>query len=267
MVDYINMYEEQTKRKAPANAAALTPLFDQLAAGKVLPPLGQQAVDLGLTAHSLNNASEDPELFSYYQWIMRHCFEHEKIDQLSAKLIGMAFTCANVFQTDIPQPLTLNPWQVPEMLAYPLKNRQAVIVENNGIFVLLHQRNPEWPLINQSGNDFNSTYITVVQRLEARGVQLTYLGDLDSKGIQIADTLYRKLKHTSIETFTAIQSTMNVTKWLSLKGKTDAKRTENLTIQTPQLKDQLDAIQVFGRFVEQEQLVKEYETLIAQWLK
>lgn len=266
MSPYRKAYEASTGLIAPKEAEQLDDLFQRIVRGDRLPPRGQQAVDAGLTAHSLNDRRENPQLFDYYQWVLANVLTDCPVNELSAKLIGMAFTCMSIFKTDLPQPLTLNPWQIAAMQDYPLGTKQAVVIENNGVFVWLATLHPEWPLINQAGNDLNSAYIQLMQSLELRGVQLTYLGDLDSRGIQMADSLFRQLSQTSIETFTAIQSPANVSYWLTLKGKKDVKRTRRLEVKTPVLCEELDSIRLFGKFVEQEQLISNYERLIEEWL-
>ncbi|MCH5464802.1 DUF2399 domain-containing protein [Levilactobacillus tujiorum] len=263
---YREKYEQVTGRTAPAEADNLEQLFTKIATGELLPPRGQQAVDVGLTAHSLNDPYENRPIYDYYHWVLENIFNDQSVNELSAKLIGMAFTCANIFQTDLPQPLTLNPWQISALRDYPLATQRAVIVENNGVFIWLAKLHPDWPLINQGGNDFNDAYVALIQSLEARHVQFTYLGDLDSQGIKIADNLFRKLKRTTIQRFTALQSPTNVSKWLSTLGKVNPKRTQFLTIHNPVLREELDSIHLFGVFVEQEQLIAEYERLIAEWL-
>jgi hypothetical protein len=268
MIDYEHAYCKATGKLAPVQAPRLTPLFQQIAAGTLLPPRGQQAVDLGLTAHSLNDPREDPPLYEYYQWVLAHYFAEQPPHELTAKLIGMAFTCANLFQTDLPQPLTINPWQVESLTTFPLATRRAIVVENNGIFIWLFKRHPTWPLINQAGNDFNPTYVQLLQELEQRGLQLTYLGDLDSRGIQMADYLFQQLQKTSIEQFTALQTPTQVATWLAVHGKSDLKRqrTRRLTVQQPVFQTEMDSVCLLHQFVEQEQLIADYERLMPAWL-
>lgn len=266
MPDYQQQYEAATGKRVPLEAAKLDTLFDRIANGELLPPRGQQAVDLGLTAHSLSDPQENPAVYAYYHWVLMHVFDSQQIKTITAKLIGMAFTCANIFQTDLPQPMTLNPWQIQAMTTFPLSAKQAIIVENNGVFAWLLQLHPEWPLINQSGNDFNAAYVALIQSLEQRGVQFTYLGDLDSRGIQMADHLFQVLTRTPITTFTALQSPTNVAKWVMLMGKANAERTRQLTIQNPTFQKEMNSITLFGKFVEQEQLISSYEALIQAWL-
>lgn len=266
MTDYQQVYHAATGRPAPANAAQLDALFAALATGVQLPPRAQQAVALGLTAHTLNDASADPPLFAYYQWVLHHYFAAGKLNELSAKLIGMAFTSANLFQTTLPQPLTINPWQAPAMSGHPLANRRVVVIENNGVFVLLLQRHPEWPLLLQGGNDFNPTYMQLVQQLEQRGVQFTYIGDLDSRGIQMADHFYQLLQQTSLKTVMALQQPVMVVGWLARYGKIDPKCTRPLQVVTSDYQLEMDSLTTMGKFVEQEQLLAEYEQLIPQWL-
>jgi hypothetical protein len=228
MSRYQHAYTAATGRPVPVEANTLDALFDQIAAGKTLPPRAQQAVALGLTAHGLNDAKENPALFDYYRWVLTNCFAANQINELTAKLIGMAFISANIFQTDLPQPVTLNPWQISAMLDFPLSTSKAVVIENNGIFALLHQHHPNWPLIVQSGNDFNPAYVQLLQQLEKRGVQFTYIGDLDSRGIQMTDHFYTLLQQTPFEAVTALQNPQKVTRWVSLYGKKDAQHTRKL---------------------------------------
>ncbi|WP_424320660.1 DUF2399 domain-containing protein [Lacticaseibacillus chiayiensis] len=267
MSRYSDAFESQTGQSAPEKAAQLDQLFDQIARGKALPPRGQQAVALGLTAHTLNDPREDPPLFAYYRWVMTHCFQSGQVNELTARLIGMAFTSANVFATDLPQPLTLNPWQLKAMLDFPLKHTQAVVIENNGVFALLHQEHPDWPLILQSGNDFNDVYVQLIQHLENRGMRYVYLGDLDSKGIQMADQFARLLKQNAPEDVAALQTPKDVRIWLADMGKRDARRTRQLNVITPVYQAEMTTIALFGKFIEQEQLMGIYEERIAAWLE
>ncbi|ERL65947.1 DUF2399 domain-containing protein [Schleiferilactobacillus shenzhenensis] len=266
MSRYTDAYAAVGRHTPPANAAVLDPLFDQIAAGRQLPPRAQQAVALGLTAHALNDRTADPALFDYYRWVLTHCFPAGQLNELTARLIGMAFTAANIFQTDLPQPLTLNPWQVPAMLDYPLAADRAVVIENNGVFALLHQDHPDWPLILQSGNDFNATYVQLIQRLEGRGMQYAYLGDIDSAGIRMADTFAGLLQRTSAAAVAALQTPADVTRWLTFYGRQDSRRTKPLTVRYPVFREEMTAIATFGKFVEQEQLMGEYEARIGRWL-
>ncbi|AKP64448.1 DUF2399 domain-containing protein [Levilactobacillus koreensis] len=263
---YLKRYVAETGKAAPKEAARLDSLFNRIAAGETLPPRGQQAVEAGLTAHSLNDAQENPAVYDYYQWVLAHCFTEQQVDEVPAKLIGMAFICANVFETDLPQPLTLNPWQITAMADFPLRHHRIIIVENNGVFAWLHRRHPEWPLIDQSGNDFNSAYVMLMRTLVKRGVHFTYLGDLDSRGIQIADHLLNELAIDPAE-FTALQSPANVLKWVTLKGKSDSQRTRPVTVKAPVFQQELNSLTLVKKFVEQEQLITEYEELITAWLK
>lgn len=83
MSRYSDAFESQTGQAAPEKAAQLDQLFDQIARGKALPPRGQQAVALGLTAHTLNDPHEDPPLFAYYRWVMTHCFQSGQVNELT----------------------------------------------------------------------------------------------------------------------------------------------------------------------------------------
>lgn len=262
---YLEAYQTATGKSAPLTAAKLTPLFDRMAVGDWIPPKGQQAVDLGFTAHTFNDSREAPRLYDYYQWVTTHCLT-SPVNELSAKLIGMAFTSANVIQSTLPQPVTLNPWQIDQQADIKLMTKRAIVVENNGIFIWLAHRHPTWPLINQSGNDFNSSYVQMIQRLERAGVRLTYLGDLDSTGIRIAAQLFGVLQQTSAPDLMAIQTPEHVIQWLSLYGKVAVARTRVITGLPQLFQDEADSIHTLGRFVEQEQLIDVYEQLIPQWL-
>jgi hypothetical protein len=268
MSSYQDAYEAQTGRVAPAQAAQLDVLFDKMARHELLPPRGQQAVDAGLTAHALNDAQENPALYQYYRWMVTTYFGNQPINELPAQLIGRSLTCANIFQTTLPQPLTLNVWQMAAMQDFPLMTDRAVIVENNGILIWLLHRHPNWPLINQEGNNFNQPSVKMMQTLERRGMAYTYLGDLDTDGIEIADRLYGKLQRTTIEAFTALQSPLTVAKWVTLYGKTPVSvhRTRAGQVQQPIFQQELNTIHLLGKFVEQEQLIQQYEALISQWL-
>lgn len=266
MTDYSEQYWQATGKKAPETAMKLAPLFTAIKAGELLPPRGQQAVDCGLTAHSLNDARADPATFRYYQWVLKNCLAAYPVRELSAQLIGMAFTCANIFAADLPQPLTLNPWQIPAMLNYPVKVQRAVMIENNGVFIWLHHRHPDWPLINQSGNDFNVKYLELIQVLVKQGLKLTYLGDLDSEGIRIVDYLIQAVPELNAAELLALQTPENVAKWLVRFGKENPRRTKRLPIQNALLKSELESIHSFKKFVEQEQLIAIYEEIIPKWL-
>jgi len=266
MDHYLDAYRAATGKTGPLIATKLMPLFDRMEAGEWITPKGQQAVDLGFTAHTFNDSHEEPRLYDYYQWVTTHCFPNP-INELSAKLIGMAFTSANVIQSTLPQPITLNPWQIEQQADIKLMTKQAIVVENNGIFIWLAHRHPTWPLINQSGNDFNSAYVQMIQRLERAGVRLTYLGDLDSTGIRIAAQLFEVLCRTTVQNFMAIQTPERVIQWLSLYGKPASARTRSIEVAPRLFQDEVDSIHTLGRFVEQEQLISDYEQLIPQWLK
>lgn len=263
---YLEAYQKVTSKTAPATADQLTGLFDAMAAGELLPPKGQQAVDCGFLAHTFNDPTLAPTVYDYYQWVTGTYLAGTEIRELSAKLIGMAFTSQNVFKTDLPQPVTLNPWQVEKMQRYPLMTDRAIVVENNGVFIWLAYRHPQWPLINQSGNDFNPAYVTLMRALSARGVALTYLGDIDTPGIRIAAKLYEQLPTTPIEQFTALQTPDKVSYWLALKGRRNEQRTKAATFDEPTFQEEAAAIHTYKCVVEQEQLIATYEQLIPEWL-
>lgn len=266
MDQYINAYEAATGKIAPPEAVQLKPLFKRMAAGALMPPKGQQAVDLGFTAHTFNDRHENPQLYDYYQWVTTQMMT-TPIHELSAKLIGMAFTSTNVIKSALPQPVTLNPWQIDQLTDEHIITKQAVVIENNGIFIWLAHRHPTWPLINQSGNDFNEPYVRMIQRLEQAGVALTYLGDLDSTGIRIAAQFFSILEHTTAEQLLAIQTPQQVVEWLSLYGKISPSRTRAVTLEPAPFQDEANTIHVLERFVEQEQLIGDYEQLIGNWLQ
>lgn len=266
MSDYQTAYTQATGRPAPVSAPQLDTLFAKIAAGEPLPPRGQQAVDAGLTAHSLLDPREAPASYAYYQWVVTHLFQPGEINELTARLIGMAFTSANIFVTDLPQPLTLNPWQVTRLADLRVRATQAVVIENNGVFALLHQLHPTWPMVVQGGNDFQPAYVRVMQHLVAGGLRVTYLGDLDSEGIRIADTLLGHLPVTAQADFLALQTPARVSAWVTNYGRSDAGRTGSREIHDATLQTELDTIRYQHRFVEQEQLIGDYEALIAAWL-
>ncbi len=264
MSDYIDFFENKTGKKAPKDAEKLDVLFDAISSDKVLPPRGQQAVNLGFTAHTLNDPSENPMIYNYYQWILKNFFKGKSTNELSSQLIGMSFVSANIFETNLPQPITLNPWQIEKMHGFKLMNQKAVVIENNGVFIWLHKLHPKWPLINQTGNDFNESYNELLKNLvDEQGLKLTYLGDLDSDGIRIADHLSTLL---NTELF-SIQTPTRIFNWLIRFGKIDKKRTRKIYVQNEVLSQEMESINTLGKFVEQEQLIAEYEILIDQWLK
>jgi len=265
MSKYVEYYEKMTNKKAPNSASNLDRIFQEIEQGIELPPRGQQAVNVGFTAHTLIDSQENPLIFSYYRWIINNMLMDYPVKELSAKLIGTSFTSANVFKTDLPQPVTLNQWQIEQMDTVNLMTNKAVILENNGVFILLHKLHPDWPLINQAGNDFNAGNNRIMLAIKKQHVKLTYLGDLDSSGIKIADHLARFLGNPK-ELF-EIQSQDQVVDWLVRFGKKDVKRTREINIQTPLLADVLESIHTFGKFAEQEQLMDEYEILISKWLE
>ena len=265
MINYEQAYQAATHRPLPSNYRELNRLFDAIASGELLPPRSQQAVNAGLVAHALSDREVDPSHYHYYHWVVDRMLNANHGNELSAQLIGMAFVSANIFDTTLPQPLTINPWQAPAMSEWPLASRQAVIIENNGVFIWLHHLHPTWPLIAQGGNDFQPAYLTLLQGMVKQGLRVTYLGDLDATGIRIADTLRRALPPTT--DFLALQTPQRVVTWLSLKGKVDTLRTAAEHVVDPKLQQEMNAIVTQGVFVEQEQLITEYETLIATWLQ
>jgi len=264
MSKYIQAYELNTGKKAPILASNLDELFSKIENDLELPPRGQQAVDLGFTAHTLTDSSENPAIFKYYRWVISNMLEDHPAKELSAKLIGTSFTSANVFQTDLPQPVTLNQWQVEQIKSIKLMTNKAIILENNGVFILLHKLHPNWPLINQSGNDFNSANNQVMLELEKNNLKMVYLGDIDSSGIQILDHLITLLD--TQDSLLDIQTPQQVIDWLVRFGKNSVKRTKNLQVDNPILIKELNSIHTLGKFVEQEQLIMDYESLIAKWL-
>ena len=264
MSKYSEAYQQATGNALPAHYRELDRLFDQMQQGEQLPPRGQQSVDAGLVAHALVDEQTDPAHYRYYQWVTKQYLKLDHVNELSAKLIGMAFVCANLFVTDLPQPLTLNPWQAPQMQQWPLATKRAEIIENNGVFIWLHHRHPEWPLIDQGGNDFQASYVVLLVALVRRGLTVTYLGDLDATGVRIADTLKQALPNSP--EFLALQTPNWVIGQLSTKGKRDLVRSRGVSVQDSELRQEMASISSLGRFVEQEQLIGEYEGMIGKWL-
>lgn len=93
-----------------------------------------------------------------------------------------------------------------------------------------------------------------------------YLGDLDSKGVQMADQFARLLKQTAAKDVAALQTPKDVRIWLADMGKKDPHRTRKLKVVTPVYQAEMTTITLFGKFVEQEQLMGIYEERIGQWL-
>lgn len=263
MSEYTDRYEQETGKRLPIGAEKLDPLFEKIAQDEPLPPKGQQAVDLGFTAHTLNDSKENPPIYRYYQWILKNIFYDKKIEELTSQLVGTSFVSANIFESNLPQPITLNPWQIERMTGIKLMSHQAIIVENNGVFIWLYHRHPHWPLINQSGNDFNESYNRLLKQLSNQGLEMTYLGDLDSEGIGIADRVSTLLNQNLFE----IQTPTRVADWLIRFGKDSDSRTKRMKITNQTLASELESIHLFKKFVEQEQLIDEYEILIEKWLK
>ena len=264
---FVDAYEKETGNVLPNSATKLDGLFNQIENNENLPPRGQQSVDAGFTAHTLVDPTENRVIYQYYQWIINQYLFSHPVRELTAKPIGTSFVSANLFKSNLPQPLTLNPWQTDELESISLMSKRAVIIENNGVFILLHKKHPDWPLINQSGNDFNPSYNKVLKYLSAQNIKMTYLGDLDSEGIRIADHLSGILDSSTSNELFEIQSPSQVVEWLVLFGKENSKRTKNVIIKDKLLKQELESITSFNKFVEQEQLISEYEKLIVEWLK
>lgn len=266
MSDYTEAYVQATGGKLPAQAVALDRWFDAMRGGELLPPRSVQAVEAGLVGHALSDPKVDPAHYRYYTWVVDWLVAQGiEVNEMSAQLIGMAFVSTGILQTDLPRPLTLNPWQVDSMLDWPLSSRRAVIIENNGVFIWLHHLHPDWPLIDQGGNDFQPAYLKLLSSLVQRGLVVTYLGDLDATGIRMADTLRQALPDSP--EFLAIQSPRQVMAWLSQFGKTDLKRSRAQPVADVELQTEMNSIVFQEQFVEQEQLLGEYERLIAAWLK
>lgn len=103
-----------------------------------------------------------------------------------------------------------------------------------------------------------------MRRLEARGVRLTYLGDLDSKGIQMADHLFGQLQ------VKPLRPCSHRPTWPSgwpLRASRQRNGRGPLAVQTAVFQQEMDAVNLVGKFVEQEQLITEYERLIGDWVK
>lgn len=66
----------------------------------------------------------------------------------------------------------------------------------------------------------------------------------------------------------AIQTPQQVVEWLSLYGKISPSRTRAVTLEPAPFQDEANTIHVLERFVEQEQLIGDYEQLIGNyWLQ
>ncbi|WP_268872153.1 DUF2220 family protein [Lentilactobacillus farraginis] len=119
----------------------------------------------------------------------------------------------------------------------------------------------------QSGNDFNSTYIQVLKMLAVK-MQLAYLGDLDTTGIEMADRVTAYLGAQHATALTAIQTPGQVAQWLAGYGKAAKgnriRTTSKLRHQV--WKEEAYLLVVNQQFVEQEQLIDSYEKLIPEWL-
>jgi len=262
MSRYTEKYQAETGKDLPEGAEKLDALFDKISKNDALPPRGQQAVDLGFTAHTLNDSKENPPIYRYYQWVLKHMFADVPIHEMTSKLVGMSFVSSNIFETNLPQPITLNPWQIERMTDVSLTTDKAIIIENNGVFIWLYSRHPDWPLINQSGNDFNEAYNQLLIRLADNNLRMMYLGDLDSEGIRIADHLSTILDQDLF----GIQTSERVFDWLIRFGKTDIHRTKKIDVSNKTMKAEMESIHTLHKFVEQEQLIAEYEILIEKWL-
>lgn len=259
MTDYLKAYEKQTGIHLGLDARRLDPLFEKIAAKELLPPRGQQAVDCGFTAHTLNDPHENPAIYHYYDWVMRTIFATTPVHELPAKIIGDEIVCANIFQTEWPQPLTVNRWQVAEVLRLRLRTKQAVVIENNGVFIWLHYLHPGWPLILQSGNDFNDVHKQVILALSHR-IPLTYLGDLDIAGIQIVDTLASLIRRDGGDAshLADLQSPEQVASWVAgygIPNGNSSRIASSSTIIDPTWQQEANFLEISGQFVEQEQLI------------
>ena len=263
---YVQEYERATGRRAPERAAALAPLFRKIKRGELLPPRGQQAVDCGFTAQTLTDKDVRPTVFKYYQWVLLHPLAEYPVRELSAPLMSSTATVWNVFVSDLPDPLTINQWQIEGMRKLPLRSQKVVVLENNGVAVWLHHLHPEWPLLLQGGYNLNPAYTGLVQMLEQHGVQFAYLGDLDSEGIAIAASFTDILREQTPAEVLQIQSPIQVITWIGNYGIAARKRTAGQTFGESTLQFEADTISTRGEFVEQEQLIHEYERVIPEWL-
>lgn len=270
MINYIEKFEEETGKHLGDDAKRLTPLFEEIRFGNILPPKGQQAVDCGFIAHTFNDPRENPLIYTYYHWVIENIFADTVIRELPAKIIGDEFICANIFETDWPQPLTVNKWQLDQVLTAKLMAKKAVVIENNGVFIWLLHRHPDWPLILQSGNNFNVVYRNVMKMLSHK-VKLSYLGDLDTEGIKIVDLLTTMIDEQGCESraLSALQNLGQVANWVAVYGVSNesTKRIHyDETIMNPVWQEEANFLEINHQFVEQEQLIREYERIIPEWL-
>lgn len=266
VLNYVGDYERSTNRRAPERAASLAPLFARIRAGNLLPPRRQQAVDCGFSADTLLDHGDRPTVYNYYKWVLRFPLADTPMHELAAPDLGETMTSWNVFQSEMPQPLTLNAWQVADMTMVPLQTNRVVVLENNGVAVWLHHLHPEWPLLMQGGDNFNAAYIDAVRLLEKRGVQLAYLGDLDSEGLMLAATFAELLREQTPAEVLRLQTPIHVIRWVDAYGIDDKRRTGRISLADSTMQFEADTIHSRGQYVEQEQLIAEYERIIPEWL-
>lgn len=77
-------------------------------------------------------------------------------------------------------------------------------------------------------------------------------------GLQIADRVQGILPMVAAKNLFALQLPQQVFAWLVQYGKVAVKRTQNLSVATPLLQEEMASLHTVGRFVEQEQLIGPY---------
>lgn len=253
---FLEAYQAQTGIDPGPDAGKLDPLFEKIKAKELLPPRGQQAVDCGFIAHTFNDSTVNPSIYKYYQWVLGDLLADTPPHELPANIIGDECLCTNIFATNWPQPLTVNRWQADDVLKLPLINNRAVIIENNGVFIWLHHLQPAWPLILQSGNNFNPVYKKVIRDLAQR-IKLTYLGDLDTAGIRLVDRLATIIQQSGgdFNHLAALQSPGQIASWVAGYGilDPDGQRIHtDGTIRQPVWQQEANFLEIGHKFVEQE---------------
>lgn len=99
-------------------------------------------------------------------------------------------------------------------------------------------------------------------------MQLAYLGDLDTTGIEMADRVTAYLGAQHATALTAIQTPGQVAQWLAGYGKAAKENQVRITnkLHHQVWKEEAYLLAVNQQFVEQEQLIDSYEKLIPEWL-
>lgn len=267
MTEYQQRYTERTKQPAPKNASMLEPLFTKIQSVQPLATLMMETARCQLPAHTLidDKTASARALRAYYQNIIKFEF-NDTVNFRQLNLITGTITTANIIQTNLPQPVTLNSQQTQSDFNHLIESDLATvyIIENANVFLELMLALPDISFICGNGNNSNQALIQLLQILENRLISLHYLGDLDTDGIQIAETLFQKLNKTDISTFLSIQTMANVNRCV-INGKFHSKkRTRQNRFQLAAFQHQADRIHTSGIYVEQEELFDDYCRLIRE---